>query len=117
VETFLITAAIFDGHEESVGRVRAPRSGTVAYSLVATLILGLGRGMWHIPLYGPLGFLVPSMLPTHSPLNWDLRTWLHLRGRETLSEDAQRLPDRSVTASSCGWEFGVVRFGADRWTA
>jgi uncharacterized protein len=59
VETFLITAAIFDGHEESVGQVRAPRLGTVAYSLVATLILGLGRGMWHIPLYGPLGFLVP----------------------------------------------------------
>jgi membrane protease YdiL (CAAX protease family) len=30
--------------------------------LVATLILGLGWGVWHIPLYGPVGFLVPLVL-------------------------------------------------------
>jgi membrane protease YdiL (CAAX protease family) len=29
---------------------------------VATLILGLAWGVWHIPLYGPAGFVVPLVL-------------------------------------------------------
>jgi uncharacterized protein len=30
--------------------------------LVATLLLGVGWGAWHVPLYGPIGFLVPLVL-------------------------------------------------------
>lgn len=30
--------------------------------MVATPILGLAWGIWHIPLYGPLGFVVPLVL-------------------------------------------------------
>ena len=32
------------------------------YRHVATLILGFGWGVWHIPLYGPAGFVVPLVL-------------------------------------------------------
>lgn len=28
----------------------------------ATLILGLAWGIWHVPVYGPLGFVVPMVL-------------------------------------------------------
>ncbi len=28
----------------------------------ATLILGLAWGIWHVPVYGPLGFIVPLVL-------------------------------------------------------
>jgi len=31
--------------------------------VVATLILGLAWGVWHVPPYGPLGFVVPLVLP------------------------------------------------------
>ena len=30
--------------------------------MVATLFLGLAWGIWHVPLYGPAGFVVPLVL-------------------------------------------------------
>ena len=30
--------------------------------LVLTLIIGLVWGVWHVPIYGPLGFVVPLVL-------------------------------------------------------
>jgi membrane protease YdiL (CAAX protease family) len=40
--------------------------------MVATLILGFVWGMWHVPLYGPLGFVVPMVLAF-------FYTWLYNR--------------------------------------
>ena len=34
--------------------------------LVATLILGLAWGFWHVPVYGPAGFVVPTAPPGRS---------------------------------------------------
>ena len=45
--------------------------------MVATLILGLGWGVWHIPLYGPLGFVVPLVLAF-------FYTWLYNRTQSVL---------------------------------
>jgi membrane protease YdiL (CAAX protease family) len=36
----------------------------------ATLILGLVWGVWHVPLYGPLGFLVPMILAFFYTFLW-----------------------------------------------
>jgi membrane protease YdiL (CAAX protease family) len=61
--TFLLTAIIFGGQEEpgwrgyALGELQRRRS-----PLVATLLLGLGWGIWHVPLYGPAGFVVPLVL-------------------------------------------------------
>jgi membrane protease YdiL (CAAX protease family) len=63
VQTLLITAVIFGGQEEPGWRGFAlPVLEQRHAPLVATLILGLGWGVWHIPLYGPLGFVVPLVL-------------------------------------------------------
>ena len=40
--------------------------------VLATLILGLAWGVWHVPLYGPLGFVVPLVLAF-------FYTWLYNR--------------------------------------
>jgi uncharacterized protein len=61
--TFLLTAIIFGGQEEpgwrgyALGELQRQRS-----PLVATFLLGLGWGIWHVPLYGPAGFVVPLVL-------------------------------------------------------
>jgi membrane protease YdiL (CAAX protease family) len=61
--TFLLTAIIFGGQEEpgwrgyALGELQRHRS-----PLVATLLLGFGWGIWHVPLYGPAGFVVPLVL-------------------------------------------------------
>jgi membrane protease YdiL (CAAX protease family) len=61
--TFLLTAIIFGGQEEpgwrgyALGVLQRRRS-----PLVATLLLGLGWGIWHVPLYGLAGFVVPLVL-------------------------------------------------------
>jgi CAAX protease family protein len=62
-QTLVITAVIFGGQEEPGWRGFAlPRLEERHGPLVATLILGLGWGVWHIPLYGPFGFVVPLVL-------------------------------------------------------
>lgn len=63
LQTFLLTLVIFGGQEEPGWRGFAlPRLELRHSPLLATLILGLGWGVWHIPLYGPLGFVVPLVL-------------------------------------------------------
>jgi membrane protease YdiL (CAAX protease family) len=37
----------------------------------ATLILGLAWGVWHIPLYGPAGFVVPMVLAFFYTVLWN----------------------------------------------
>src|SRR4029453_13225798 len=66
---FLLTAVIFGGQEEPGWRGFAlPRLEQRYSAIVATLILGLGWGVWHVPLYGPAGFVVPLGLPFFYPL-------------------------------------------------
>jgi membrane protease YdiL (CAAX protease family) len=63
LQTFFLTALIFGGQEEPGWRGFAlPRLQQRHSPLVATLILGLAWGVWHIPLYGPAGFVVPLIL-------------------------------------------------------
>jgi membrane protease YdiL (CAAX protease family) len=63
LQTFVLTALIFGGQEEPGWRGFAlPRLQQRHSPLVATLILGLAWGVWHIPLYGPAGFVVPLVL-------------------------------------------------------
>jgi membrane protease YdiL (CAAX protease family) len=39
--------------------------------LAATLILGLVWGVWHVPVYGPLGFIVPAVLAFFYTYLWN----------------------------------------------
>jgi uncharacterized protein len=77
-QTLLITAVIFGGQEEPGWRGFAlPRLEERHSPLPATLILGLGWGVWHIPLYVPAGFVVPMVLAF-------FYTWLYNRTRSVL---------------------------------
>ena len=78
LQTILITAVIFGGQEEPGWRGYAlPRLEERHSPLVATLILGLGWGVWHIPLYGPAGVVVPLVLAF-------FYTWLYNRTQSVL---------------------------------
>ena len=78
LQTLLLTAVIFGGQEEPGWRGFAlPRLQQRHAPLVATLILGLGWGIWHIPLYGPAGFVVPLVLAFYY-------TWLYNKTRSVL---------------------------------
>jgi membrane protease YdiL (CAAX protease family) len=78
VQTLLLTAVIFGGQEEPGWRGFAlPRLQQRHTPLVATLILGLGWGIWHVPLYGPAGFVVPLVLAFYY-------TWLYNKTRSVL---------------------------------
>jgi CAAX protease family protein len=71
LQTLLLTALIFGGQEEPGWRGFAlPRLEQLHTPLVATLILGVGWGIWHVPLYGPAGFVVPLVLAFYY-------TWLY----------------------------------------
>jgi uncharacterized protein len=73
LQTLLLTAVIFGGQEEPGWRGFAlPRLQQRHPPLIATLILGLGWGIWHVPLYGPAGFVVPLVLAFYY-------TWLYNR--------------------------------------
>lgn len=39
--------------------------------VVATLIIGLAWGVWHVPIYGPAGFVVPMVLAFPYTLLWN----------------------------------------------
>jgi membrane protease YdiL (CAAX protease family) len=39
--------------------------------LVATLLLGLAWGFWHVPVYGPAGFVVPTVLAFFYTFLWN----------------------------------------------
>jgi membrane protease YdiL (CAAX protease family) len=78
LQTFLLTAVIFGGQEEPGWRGFAlPRLQQRHIPLVATLLLGLGWGIWHVPLYGPAGFVVPLVLAFYY-------TWLYNKTRSVL---------------------------------
>jgi membrane protease YdiL (CAAX protease family) len=78
LQTFFLTAVIFGGQEEPGWRGFAlPRLEDRHVPLVATLILGIGWGVWHIPLYGPAGFVVPLVLAF-------FYSWLYNRTRSVL---------------------------------
>jgi membrane protease YdiL (CAAX protease family) len=84
--------------------------------MVATLILGLAWGIWHIPLYGPLGFIVPLVLAF-------FYTWLYNRTGSVLLcillhasfTPAQNhlilLPDTVVLADGPANTIGLVTLG------
>ena len=78
LQTLLLTAVIFGGQEEPGWRGFAlPRLQRRHRPLVATLLLGLGWGIWHVPLYGPAGFVVPLVLAFYY-------TWLYNKTRSVL---------------------------------
>ena len=71
--TLVFVAVLGGGLEEPGWRGFAlPRLEQRFTPVVATLILGLAWGMWHVPLYGPLGFVVPLVLAF-------FYTWLYNR--------------------------------------
>jgi membrane protease YdiL (CAAX protease family) len=71
--TFLMVATVGGGFEEPGWRGFAlPRLQARRSPLVSTLLLGLAWGIWHIPLYGPAGFVVPLILAF-------FYTWLYNR--------------------------------------
>ena len=58
-----LTAVLFGGLEEPGWRGYALPLLQARHSpLVATALLGLAWGVWHVPLYGPAGFVVPLVL-------------------------------------------------------
>jgi uncharacterized protein len=71
--TLVFVAVLGGGLEEPGWRGFAlPRLEHRYSPVVATLILGLAWGVWHVPLYGPLGFVVPLVLAF-------FYTWLYNR--------------------------------------
>lgn len=71
--TFLMVATVGGGFEEPGWRGFAlPKLQERRSPLVATLLVGLAWGIWHIPLYGPAGFVVPLILAFYY-------TWLYNR--------------------------------------
>jgi uncharacterized protein len=71
--TLVFVAVLGGGLEEPGWRGFAlPRLQQRYTPVVATLILGLAWGVWHVPLYGPLGFVVPLVLAF-------FYTWLYNR--------------------------------------
>jgi membrane protease YdiL (CAAX protease family) len=71
--TFLMVATVGGGLEEPGWRGFAlPRLQARHSPVVSTLVLGLAWGIWHVPLYGPAGFVVPLILAF-------FYTWLYNR--------------------------------------
>jgi membrane protease YdiL (CAAX protease family) len=71
--TLVFVALIGGGFEEPGWRGFAlPRLQGRHAPIKATLLLGLAWGVWHVPLYGPLGFAVPLILAF-------FYTWLYNR--------------------------------------
>ncbi|NPC45114.1 CPBP family intramembrane glutamic endopeptidase [Nocardioides sp. zg-1230] len=61
--TLVLTATLFGGLEEPGWRGYAlPRLQARHTPLAATALVGLAWGVWHVPLYGPAGFVVPLVL-------------------------------------------------------
>ena len=71
--TFLMVATVGGGLEEPGWRGFAlPRMQRKHSPLISTLVVGLAWGIWHIPLYGPAGFVVPLILAA-------FYTWMYNR--------------------------------------
>jgi uncharacterized protein len=71
--TFLFTLTLGGALEEPGWRGFAlPRLQARFSPVAATALLGLAWGVWHVPIYGPLGFVVPFVLAF-------FYTWLYNR--------------------------------------
>jgi membrane protease YdiL (CAAX protease family) len=71
--TLLVVMVVGGGQEELGWRgFLLPRLEARHSPVRATLILGLVWGVWHVPIYGPMGFVVPLVLAF-------LYTWLFNR--------------------------------------
>jgi uncharacterized protein len=71
--TLVVVMLIFGGQEEPGWRgFLLPRLEAQHSPVRATLLLGVVWGIWHVPLYGPLGFAVPLVLAF-------FYTWLYNR--------------------------------------
>ena len=71
--SLVLTATLFGGLEEPGWRGYAlPRLQAQHSPFMATTLLGLAWGVWHVPLYGPAGFVVPLVLAF-------FYTWLYNR--------------------------------------
>ena len=100
-----LTATLFGGLEEPGWRGYAlPLLQARHTPLRATLLLGLAWGVWHVPLYGPAGFVVPLVLAF-------FYTWLYnrtgsvllcvlLHGSFTAAQDELLLTADSVTVDA-----------------
>jgi membrane protease YdiL (CAAX protease family) len=76
--TFLLTLFFLGAQEEPGWRGFAlPRLQERFSPVKATLVLGLIWGVWHVPLYGPVGFVVPMVLAF-------FYTWVYNRTGSTL---------------------------------
>ena len=103
--TLALTALLFGGLEEPGWRGYAlPRLQERHTPFVATALLGLAWGVWHVPLYGPAGFVVPLVLAF-------LYTWLYnrtgsvlmcvlLHGAFTAAQDGLLLTTDSMTVDA-----------------
>jgi uncharacterized protein len=73
IGTLVVVMLIFGGQEEPGWRgFLLPRLEALHSPLRATLLLGVIWGIWHVPLYGALGFVVPLLLAF-------FYTWLYNR--------------------------------------
>lgn len=71
--TLVVTMLVLGGQEEPGWRGFAlPRLEERHSPVKATLILGLVWGVWHVPIYGAIGFVVPLLLAF-------FYTWLYNR--------------------------------------
>jgi membrane protease YdiL (CAAX protease family) len=78
IGTFALTLFFLGAQEEPGWRGFAlPRLQERFSPVKATLVLGLIWGVWHIPLYGPIGFVVPMVLAF-------FYTWVYNRTGSTL---------------------------------
>jgi uncharacterized protein len=69
--TWLFVLALGGGLEEPGWRgFGLPHLLETHSPLRATLIIGLVWGVWHVPLYGPLGFLIPMVLAFFYTFLW-----------------------------------------------
>jgi uncharacterized protein len=73
IGTLVVVMLIFGGQEEPGWRgFLLPRLEALHSPVRATLLLGVIWGIWHVPLYGALGFVVPLVLAF-------FYTWLYNR--------------------------------------
>ena len=111
--TIAFVALLGGGQEEAGWRGFAlPRLQASHTPFRATLILGFLWGLWHIPLYGPLGFVVPLLLaPFYSYVfnrTGSVLSCLLLHGSFTAAQEHLTLianPTHGITDVTIGFSY------------